>query len=115
MEDVCWALFIIVFGVMPSIVLFTLYKDEERGRQIILRLLHEHGEMNGGQIIDKSNGFFGMFTVHSLLRKMEFEGFLVSREGHGDSGDLFDSPELYRLSGKKVKRNWTSYFPYFHP
>lgn len=116
MEEVHWAFIVIVLGVMPLIVLFTLYRDEERGREIILRLLREQGEMNGRQIVAKSNGFFGVVSVYPLLRKMESEGFLASRDGYREHDDhSLHSPELYRLSGKKVKRNWISYIPYFHP
>lgn len=116
MEQARWMLFIVAFGVMPSIVFFTLYRDEERGREIILHLLSEQSEMNGRQIIAKSNGFFGVVSVYPLLRKMESEGFLLSREGYRENDDRsLHSPELYRLSGKKVRRSWISYIPYSHP
>lgn len=98
-------------------VFYTLYFAYMSRREarvgLILRLLKEKGEASAVELVQASNGQLSLKTTYPLLRSMEREGLIISREDY-EGADLEargGRPRILyciRGNGHRVRGNFDS-------
>lgn len=54
-------------------------------KDVVLELLLNHGEMSPLEIIAASKGELKRGTVYNILNRLEFDGYLETRDGEGST------------------------------